>query len=102
MRGTHPLGLVAIGAALLCVLIVVVAAPFELRLQLTGEPVFSAVVFAIAGLVVLVAAVAIVLAVVAIRRSAARAVPGAAIGIAGYLLIGQVVGVAATAIVSLA
>jgi hypothetical protein len=91
----------ALVTAVLSALIGVIAAPIELLLQLHGGAPFWVTVFGISAVIGVVAVVALVLAAVAARRSRSRAIPGAAIGVAGYVLVGPLAGAIAVVAVSL-
>jgi disulfide bond formation protein DsbB len=94
----NPLGIVALVLAILAAIIGVIASPVELVMQLDGGVPFQVVVLALSIPIGVLALVALILGIVATRRPRSKASPGAAIGIAAFLLIGQVLGLAVDAI----
>jgi uncharacterized BrkB/YihY/UPF0761 family membrane protein len=98
---TNPLGVAALVVAIVAVAAGIIASPFQLLLQVRGGVPFQAVVYGVAVVVVALAIVALILGIVALRRPGlSSASPGAAIGISGFLLVGQVVGVLTTLVLA--
>jgi uncharacterized BrkB/YihY/UPF0761 family membrane protein len=94
----NPLGVVALVLAIVAAAIGVVTSPIEMLVQLNGGVPIQAVVLASAVPAGVLAIVALILGIVATRRPQSKASPGAAIGVAAFLLIGQVLGLAVNAV----
>ncbi|GAA2075400.1 hypothetical protein GCM10009840_06720 [Pseudolysinimonas kribbensis] len=94
---SNTLGVVALVLAIVAAVAGVAAAPIQLLMQVRGGTPFAAVVIGVAVPIGLLSIAALVIGVVAaLRPGVSKASPGAAIGIAVFLLAGQLTGLIAT------